>query len=81
VREFNLTVAKAEQRKRAPESAERLSDLYEALSPLLGDLTRELQESLSAYAESQPSCPVHRIVGLGGGFLLHGLFRYLRCAR
>lgn len=79
VKEFNLTVAQAEQRKRAPESAERLSDLYEALSPVFNDLLKEVQRSLTAYSESQPDRPIRSIFGLGGGFSLHGLFRYLRC--
>ena len=54
VKEFNLSIAQAEQLKRAPESAERLSDLYEALSPVFDDLLKEAQESLAAYAETDP---------------------------
>ena len=34
VREFKFSMAQAEQRKRRPESAERLSDLYEVMSPV-----------------------------------------------
>jgi type IV pilus assembly protein PilM len=81
VKEFTLSITHAEQRKRAPESADRLSDLYEALSPVFDDLLKEVQQSLAAYGESQPNRPVQRILGLGGGFSLHGLFRYLRCGR
>ncbi len=81
VKEFNLSTVQAEQRKRAPESAERLSDLYEALSPVFDDLLEELQRSLSAYAEARPDHPVQQVVVLGGGFSLHGMFRYLRCGR
>ncbi len=81
VKGFNLSIAQAERRKRSPESAEHLSDLYEALSPVFDDLLKEVRQSLSAYTESQPHRPVHRILGLGGGFSLHGLFRYLRCGR
>lgn len=81
VKEFNLSTAQAEQRKRAPETAERLSDLYETLSPVFDDWLAEVQQSLSAYAESRPDHPVQRVVVLGGGFFLHGMFRYLRCGR
>ena len=81
VQQFNLTVSQAEQQKRAPESAERLSELYAALSPVFADLLGEIQHSLSAYAESQPDCPVRQAFGFGGGFALHGLYRYLRCGR
>jgi type IV pilus assembly protein PilM len=81
VKEFNLTLAQAEQRKRAPESAERLSDAYEALSPLFDDLLKEVQQSLIAYAQTRPDQPIQRVLGFGGGAMLHGLFRYLRCGR
>jgi type IV pilus assembly protein PilM len=81
VKQFNLTVAQAEQQKRAPEAAERLSDFYDALSPVFADLLKEVQHSLAAYAESQPDCPVQRAFGFGGGFALHGLYRYLQCGR
>lgn len=81
VKEFNLTVANAEQLKRTPESASRLSDMYRALSPVFADLLKELQRALAAYAKAQPDRLADHIIGLGGGFALHGLFRYLRCGR
>jgi type IV pilus assembly protein PilM len=81
VKDFKLSLAQAEQLKREPETAERLSDLYESLTPAFEDLIAEIQKSLAAYAESFPHRPVRRILGLGGGFSLHGLFRYMRCRR
>jgi type IV pilus assembly protein PilM len=81
VRQFNLTLAQAEQRKRAPESAERFSDLYECLSPVFDDLLKEVQQSLTAFAGAEPRCRVQRVLGLGGGFLLHGLLSRLRLGR
>jgi Tfp pilus assembly PilM family ATPase len=81
VREFKLSVAQAEQLKRRPESAERMSDLYGSLAPVFSDLLRETQHALAACAAAQPDLPVERVFVLGGGILLHGLFRYLRCER
>ncbi len=81
VKEFSLSLAQAEQHKRAPESLGRLSDLYGALGPLFEDLLKETQEALAAYAQVQPDRPLRQVVGLGGGFSLHGLLRYLRCGR
>jgi type IV pilus assembly protein PilM len=81
VKELKLSIAQAEQLKRAPESAECVSDLYEALSPVFDDLLKEVQQSLAAYAKAEPERPIQRICGLGGGFSLHGLLRYLRCGR
>ncbi len=81
VQEFNLSIAQAEQRKRAPATAERMSDLYAALSPVFDDLLTEVQESLASYSAAHPDRPVQRILAVGGGFALHGLFRHLRCGR
>ena len=81
VQEFKLSMAQAEQRKRTPESSERLSDLYAAISPVFEDLLQELQRSLGAYAAAQPDRPIQRVLGVGGGFALHGLLRFLRCGR
>jgi type IV pilus assembly protein PilM len=81
VKEFKLSMAQAEQRKRSPESAERFSDLYEAMSPVFEDLAKELQQSLAAYAVAQPDRPLQCVLGLGGGFLLHGLLRCLWSGR
>jgi type IV pilus assembly protein PilM len=77
VKEFKLSMAQAEQRKRSPESSERFSDLYEAMSPVFEDLLKELQQSLAAYSSAQPDRPVQCVLGVGGGFLLHGLLRHL----
>lgn len=81
VQEFNLSITQAEQQKRSLKSAERLSDIYEALSPIFDDLLKEVRYSLTAYAEAHPDRPVQQVVALSGGFLLHGLFRHLRCGR
>ena len=81
VKEFNLSLAQAEQRKRAPESPGRLSDLFEVLGPVFEELLKETQEALAGYAQAQPDRPLRQVVGLGGGFSLHGLLRYLRCGR
>ncbi len=81
VKDFKLSLAQAEQLKRRPESALWLSEVYESLSPVFEDLLQEVREALRAYGEAQPERPVRRILGLGGGFALHGLWRYLRCER
>jgi Tfp pilus assembly PilM family ATPase len=81
VREFNLSLAQAEQRKRVPESAERLSDICEALSPVSDDLSEEVQQALTAYSQTWSDHPVQGVVVLGGGAVQHGLFRHLRSGR
>ena len=36
---------------------------------------------VAVYAQAEPGRPVRRLYGLGGGFSLHGMFRYFRCGR
>jgi Tfp pilus assembly PilM family ATPase len=81
VKDFNLTIAQAEQLKRAPESTENLGKVYEALSPGFAEFLTEAQETLAAYAQAEPDRPIQQVLGMGGGFSLHGLFRCLRCGR
>lgn len=78
VTSFKLSFAQAEQLKRAPESAERFSDVEASLSPVIDDLAKEMRHLLDVHAKKRPDQPVERIVGLGGGFSLHGLLRHLR---
>ena len=59
----------------------RLSDLFEVLRPVCEELLKETQEALAGYAQAQPDRPLRQMVGLGGGFSLHGLLRFLRCGR
>jgi type IV pilus assembly protein PilM len=81
VKEFNLSLAQAEQRKRAPESLGRLSDLFDVLAPVFEELLKETREALAGYAQAHPGRPLRQVLGLGGGCSLHGLLRYLRCGR
>ena len=77
VSSFKLSFSQAEQLKRAPESAERFSDLDASLSPVIDDLAKETRHLLAAHAKTRPDQPVERVLGLGGGFSLHGLLRHL----
>jgi hypothetical protein len=42
------------------------------------DFVRELGVSLAAYGRSEQHRPVRQMLGLGGGFQLHGLLAFLR---
>jgi type IV pilus assembly protein PilM len=79
VRQFSQTFSQAEQQKHNPASAPSLSQLYAALEPVMADLAGEIRLALAAFAKAHPRQPVGRIVGLGGGFDLHGLWAFLRC--
>jgi Tfp pilus assembly PilM family ATPase len=78
VRQFNLTTSQAEELKRNPAAAANVAVLYKALEPVVEDFLREIDISLGAYAKTEHSEPVRQMLGVGGGFALHGLLGYLR---
>lgn len=81
VRQFKLTHPQAEQLKRDPTKARRLSQLYEALEPQFAELTKEIERSLAAYENERTGVRIERLYALGGGLLLHGLWRHLRLSQ
>ena len=45
------------------------------------DFRHEIGISLAAYAKGEHSQPVRQMLGVGGGFQLHGLLAYLHAVR
>ena len=78
VQQFHLTAAQAEELKRNPASAPSLTEFYRTLAPIVEDFRREIGISLAAYAKTEDCRPVRQLLGVGGGFQLHGLLAYLR---
>lgn len=81
VREFNLTIIQAEDLKRNPTKARRVSHLYEIWEPIFDDMIKELQTALRSYTQLHDDRKIEKIVGVGGGLQLHGLLRYLRIGK
>jgi type IV pilus assembly protein PilM len=77
VRQYNLSFAAAEQLKQNPLKAPRVSQLYGALEPEFSKLVKDVQRSMAAMTSERPGQSVQRLCGVGGGFYLHGLLRYL----
>ncbi len=75
LRPFKLTFEQAEQVKRQPTRARSVSRLYRELDAVLARFAAEVQRSLAAYEKDNQGPRVAKIVGTGGGFLLHGLLR------
>lgn len=73
-----LTHAQAEQLKRTPTAARRVSQLYETIDPFLLHLAEDVQRSLEMHARSFPNLKIRQMFGIGGGFALHGLLQRLR---
>jgi type IV pilus assembly protein PilM len=78
VREFQVTVAQAEELKRSPARAESLSRLYAALEPALATLADESRSLIQSFTSHTRAGAIRRLCGCGGSFQLHGLLRFLR---
>ena len=77
VQRLRLTLDQAEQIKLEPTRVRRLSELYNAFDPMFARLADEVQRSLESF-HKETGQQVSRILGVGGGFRLHGLLKYLR---
>lgn len=74
---LHLTKDQAEKVKIEPTRARRLSELYDKFDPMFARLTEEVQRSLESF-HKETGQQVSRIFGVGGGFRLHALLKYLR---
>jgi type IV pilus assembly protein PilM len=78
VRQFKLTRSSAEQLKRNPITAPRLSQLGDAIQPVFADVAHQIRLSLLSFRKLYPWVSIEQLYGVGGGFQTHGLLRYLR---
>ncbi|HEX5102186.1 MAG TPA: pilus assembly protein PilM, partial [Pirellulaceae bacterium] len=81
VKQLKLTHEQAEQLQRNPAKARRFSQLQAAIEPLFVQLASEIDRSLTTYAKLYPDHPIQQAYGLGGGFQMHGLLRFLRSGK
>lgn len=77
VRNLKLTTDQAEKLKRQPAAARSIHRLYEVYDPIYTQMTAEIRRSMELF-EKENGGKVTVLLGVGGGFLLHGLMRYLR---
>jgi type IV pilus assembly protein PilM len=77
-RQFNVTRAKADHVKCNVLATRRLSRFDAAVLPVCEELAKELHRSMASYASLNRRSPIERMLCLGGGFRLFGLWRYLR---
>lgn len=77
VRPFKLTREQAELLKREPARARRVYQMYDLFEPDLTHLAEEVDRSLATFRRQLPGHAVRQMVGVGGGFQLHGLLRRL----
>jgi type IV pilus assembly protein PilM len=78
VRPFKLSWDQAEQLKCNPQQASQLNRMYRALDRPLRTLIEEVERSLSAGTRFVGASKVATILGVGGGFQMHGVHRCLQ---
>jgi len=77
VRAFKLSFAKAEKLKRTAASSKYARQIFQAMRPVFSDLVQEIQKSVGYYMSLHRETRFKRVVGLGNGFRLPGLQKFL----
>ncbi len=76
-KEMKLTFAKAEHVKRNAAKSPELPNILKALRPVLTDFVGEVQRSLGYFTNTHRDAAVGYMVGIGSGFKLPGMQKYL----
>ncbi len=77
VRAFKLSFSKAERLKRTAASSKYARQIFQAMRPVFADLVQEIQRSIGYYTSLHRESRFARLVGLGNGFRLPGLQKFL----
>lgn len=78
VKAFKLSFAKAESLKRTAEKSKYTRQIYQAMRPVFADLVQELQRSIGFYSSTHRDARIEKVFGVGNGFKLAGLKKYLQ---
>jgi type IV pilus assembly protein PilM len=81
VRQQRLTLAQAEELLRDPLRAESLYAHYQTLEPVFEELAKQIEAAFAQFTRAHRHAKITRLLGVGGGFRIHGLFGYLRLNR
>src|SRR5271165_7062154 len=76
-KELKLTFAKAEHLKRNATRAPDPRAIFTAMRGVLNDFTSEVNRSIGFYSSINRSAKIRKVLGLGNGFKLPGLQRFL----
>ncbi len=77
VRAFKLSFTKAEMLKRSAASSKYAKQIFQAMRPVFADLVQEIQKSVGAYTSTHRESRFKKLIGLGNGFRLPGLQKFL----
>jgi type IV pilus assembly protein PilM len=79
-KDMKLTFAKAEHLKRNATKAEDPRKVFQSMRAVFSDLAGEVSRSLGYFASQHRDAKVERLVGLGNGFRLPGMQKFLEQA-
>ena len=77
VKGFKLNFAKAEKLKRSAATSKYARQIFQAMRPVFAELVQEIQRSIGYYTSLHRESRFKRVVGLGNGFRLPGLQKFL----
>jgi len=77
VKAFKLSFTKAEKLKRSAATSKYARQIFQAMRPVFADLAQEIQRSVGYYTAMRREARFKKIVGLGNGFRLPGLQKFL----
>lgn len=78
VKAFKLQFPKAEQLKRTAATSKYARQVFQAMRPVYQDLVAEIQRSIGFYSSTHRDAELDKIVGMGNGFRLPGLQKFLQ---
>ena len=77
VKSFKLSFHKAEKLKKSSASSKYARQIFQAMRPVFADLVQEIQRSIGYYTSLHRESRFKRMIGLGNGFRLPGLQKFL----
>lgn len=77
VRTFKLSFDKAEELKLSAATSKYARQIFQAMRPVFADLVQEIQRSIGFYTSLHRESRFKKLVGLGNGFRLPGLQKFI----
>ena len=77
MKSFKLSFAKAEQLKRNAASSKYARQIFQVMRPVFSDLVQQIQRSIGFYTATHRGCKFKQLIGIGNGFKLPGMQKYL----
>jgi len=77
VKALKYPFGKAERLKRTAVSHKYARQIFQAMRPVFSDLAQEIRRSIGAYTATHRETRVRKLMGLGNGFRMPGLQKYL----